>query len=267
MTSETENTQAAHTVRATAPEQPLGSASATAAAAVTAGVTATASGGGQGPVRLLADTLPDIRRTGVGTVLISEWDADGPARQQAMAEGAARALRAAPLPDGLVSQVYLTGTDGRTVLGFGQWEDGPAGPSPAAVEAGGARRYRYYRSLLPQGEQPEPGCVVAVSFETTGHEAARQLVDGLLDMMGGVQPGSDETARTGSGGISSNFHISEDGTRVFNYSEWTDEAAHQRMVESSLQQGGAVLSLVASIPGVTSLGFKRYVTPRGLVRR
>ncbi|MEV5594824.1 hypothetical protein [Streptomyces sp. NPDC052496] len=218
-------------------------------------------------VRFLVDALPDTRRAGVGTVLISEWDAGSPERQQAMAEGAARALRAAPLPDGLVSQVYLTGTDGRTVLGFGQWEDGQAGPPQTAVEPDGARRYRYYRSLLPQGEQPEPGCVVAVSFETTGHEAARQLVDGLLDLMGGVQPGSAETSRTGSGGISSNFHISEDGTRVFNYSEWTDEAAHQHMIDTSLQQGSAVLNLIAGIPGVTPLGFKRYVTPRGVVRR
>ncbi|GCD36780.1 antibiotic biosynthesis monooxygenase [Streptomyces chrestomyceticus JCM 4735] len=229
----------------------------------------TAPGGVPAPDGFRADTLPDIRRAGVGTVLISEWDAGTPERQQAMAEGAALALRAAPLPDGLVSQVYLTGTDGRTVLGFGQWadgEDGRAGASRAVVEAGGARRYRYYRSLLPEGEQPEPGCVVAVSFGTTGHEAARQLVDGLLDLLGEMQPGSAETSRTGSGGISSNFHISEDGTRVFNYSEWTDEAAHQRTVETSLQQGGAVMNLIASIPGVTPLGFKRYVTPRGLVR-
>ncbi|WP_050501948.1 antibiotic biosynthesis monooxygenase [Streptomyces monomycini] len=227
----------------------------------------TAPGGTPDPDAFRVDTFPDIRRAGVGTVLISEWDAENPERQQAMAEGAARALRAAPLPDGLVSQVYLTGTDGRTVLGFGQWEEGRAGASQQAVEAGGARRYRYYRSLLPQGEQPEPGCVVAVSFETTGHEAAQQLVDGLLDLLGEVQPGSAETSRTGSGGISSNFHISEDGTRVFNYSEWTDEAAHQRTVETSLQQGGAVMNLIAGIPGVTPLGFQRYVTPRGLVRR
>ncbi|MFH8345914.1 hypothetical protein [Streptomyces sp. NPDC018045] len=246
MTSETDTRQAAHTPTTAPSGTPAGF---------------------QDPDRFRADTLPDVRRAGVGTVLISEWDAGSPERQQAMAEGAARAVQSAPLPDGLVSQVFLTGTDGRTVLAFGQWEDGPAGAAQRAVGAGGARGYRYYRSLLPQGGQPEPGCVVTVSFETTGHEAARQLVDGLLDMMGGVQPGSAETSRTGSGGISSNFHISEGGTRVFNYSEWTDEAAHQRMVETSLQQGGAVMNLIESIPGVTPLGFKRYVTPRGLVRR
>ncbi|MFD7665170.1 hypothetical protein [Streptomyces sp. NPDC059788] len=227
---------------------------------------ATAPAGFQDPARFLADTLPAVRRPDVGPVLISEWDAEDTGKQQAMIEEAARALGAGPLPDGLVSQVFLAGTDGRTVLGFGQWEEGAAG-APLAGGEGGARRYRYYRSLLPQGEPPEPGCIVTVRFETTGHEAARQLVDGLVDMMNGAQPDDAVGSRTRSGGISSNFHISEDGTRVFNYSEWTDEAAHQRMVETSLQRGGAVMRFVESVPGVTPLGFKRYVAPRGLVRR
>ncbi|MFH8403279.1 hypothetical protein ACH4FX_00695 [Streptomyces sp. NPDC018019] len=242
MTSETENQQLTH-----AP--------------------ATSPGGFQNPAGFLVDALPDVRRAGVGPVLISEWDAGGPERQQAMIEGAARAWEAAPLPAGLVSQVFLAGTDGRSVLGFGQWEEGAAGAPRRAVEEGGARRYRYYRSLLPQGEPPEPGCIVTVSFGTTGHQAARQLVDGLVDMMNGRQPGAADGSRTTSGGISSNFHISEDGTRVFNYSEWTDEAAHQRMVETSLRKDGAVMRLIESVPGVTPLGFKRYVAPRGLVRR
>ncbi|WP_050508041.1 MULTISPECIES: antibiotic biosynthesis monooxygenase [Streptomyces] len=230
-------------------------------------VRTTVTGGFQDPARFLVDVLPEIRRPGVGPVLISEWDAEDTARQQAVIEGAARALGAAPLPDGLVSQVFLAGTDGRTVLGLGQWEEGAAGAPLRAVEEGGARPYRYYRSLLPQGEPPEPGCIVTVRFRTTGHEAARQLVDGLVDMMNGLQPGAADRSRTLSGGISSNFHISEDGTRVFNYSEWTDEAAHQRVVDTSLQQGGAVMRFIESVPGVTPLGFKRYVAPRGLVRR
>ncbi|MFI0261324.1 hypothetical protein ACH4OW_20070 [Streptomyces sp. NPDC017056] len=221
----------------------------------------------QATARFLEDALPDVRRAGVGTVLIGEWDAGSPERQQAMIDSAVRTWQETPLPDGPVSRVFLSGTDGRTVLGFAQWEAGAAGEPLRSAGAGGARPYRYYRSLLPQGEPPEPGCIVAVSFETTGHEAARQLVDGLVDMMGGTQPGSASASPDRSGGISSNFHISEDGTRVFNYSEWTDEAAHQRVVETSLQEGGAVMKLIASIPGVTPLGFKRYVAPRGLVRR
>ncbi|MET9293808.1 hypothetical protein [Streptomyces sp. NPDC003077] len=219
------------------------------------------------------DGLPEVRRPGVGRVLISEWDVGSPERQREVLAEGTRAWVRTPLPEGFVSRVFYAGTDGRTVLNYGQWTSDAAHEEfvrgegsglrarMAAVvgkEVSGPRVFRYYRSLLPQGERPQPGCIVTVRFETTGHEAARRLVDGLLEMMGGVQPGQ--------GSIASHFHISEDGTRVFNYSEWGDVASHERMVESSLRSDGAVMTFIQGLPGVTPLGFKRYVGHQGLVR-
>ncbi|WP_051823317.1 antibiotic biosynthesis monooxygenase [Streptomyces sp. NRRL S-1448] len=227
---------------------------------------------------LRTDVFPQVRRAGVGTVLISEWDAGSPEGQRAVLDGAARAWEGTPLPAGFVSRVLFAGTDGRSVLGYAQWTSDAAyeefvrggntglreriaGGAPATVGDGGdtgPTRYRLYRSLLPQGEPETPGCIVRVAFRTTGHDAARELVDGLLDLIGGVQPGE--------GGIGSHFHISEDGTRVVNYSEWTTAEAHERQIAGSLQRGGPVMSFLAGLAGVEPLGFRRYVGPRGLVR-
>ncbi|UZJ30791.1 antibiotic biosynthesis monooxygenase [Streptomyces endophytica] len=222
------------------------------------------------------DVFPQVRRAGAGAVLISEWDAGSPEGQRAVLDGVARAWEGTPLPAGFLSRVLFAGTDGRSVLDYAQWtseaaheefvrgaDTGPreriAGAPAATGEAGGSdTRYRLYRSLLPQGEPAAPGCVVRVAFRTTGHDAARELVDGLLDLIGGVQPGE--------GGIASHFHISEDGTRVVNYSEWTTAEAHERELAGGLRRGGPVMAFIAGLDGVEPLGFRRYVGPRGLVR-
>ncbi len=223
------------------------------------------------------DVFPQIRRPDAGTVLISEWDAGSPEGQRAVLDGVARAWEETPLPAGFLSRVLFAGTDGRSVLNYAQWtseaahrefvrnEDTGLGERVAAalravgdVGHSGPTHYRLYRSLLPQGEPGAPGCVVRVAFRTTGHDAARGLVDGLLDRLGGAQPGE--------GGIASHFHISEDGTRVVNYSEWTDPESHARQIGTGLRAGGPVMSFITSLPGVEPLGFRRYATPRGLVR-
>ncbi|MGW1376526.1 antibiotic biosynthesis monooxygenase [Streptomyces sp. NPDC002446] len=232
------------------------------------------SGGRDG---FLTDVFPKIRRPDAEAVLISEWDAGSPEGQRAVLDGVARAWAETPLPAGLLSRVLFAGTDGRSVLNYAQWTSDAAHREfvrgentglreriAAVLEAAGdvgnsgPTRYRLYRSMLRQGEPQTPGCVIRVAFRTTGHDAARELVDGLLDVLGGVQPGK--------GGIASHFHISEDGTRVVNYSEWTDPESHAREIGTNLQPGGPVMSFIASLPGVETLGFRRYVTPRGLVR-
>ncbi|REK89781.1 antibiotic biosynthesis monooxygenase [Streptomyces inhibens] len=225
----------------------------------------------------LVDVFPEIRRPDAGAVLISEWDAGSPEGQRAVLDGVARAWERTPLPAGLLSRVLFAGTDGRSVLHYAQWtsdaahrefvrtEDTGLRERIAAAPAGvgdvgnsGPTRFRLYRSMLPQGEPRTPGCVVRVAFRTTGHEAARELVDGLLDMLGERQGGQ--------GGIASHFHLSEDGTQVVNYSEWTDPESHEREVGAKLQRGGQVMAFIESLPGVEPLGFRRYVAPRGLVR-
>ncbi|MEU9119697.1 antibiotic biosynthesis monooxygenase [Streptomyces sp. NPDC048506] len=225
----------------------------------------------------LTDAFPDVRRPDVGTVLIREWDAGSPEGQRAVRDGLARAWEETPLPAGFLARVLFAGTDGRSVLDYAQWtsdaahrefvrseDTGPADRIAAAWKPvgdggdAGPTRYRLYRSLLPQGQPKAPGCIVRVAFRTTGHDAARELVDGLLDMVGGQQPGE--------GGIASHFHLSEDGTRIVNYSEWTDPESHAREFGARLQAGGPVMDFIESLPGVVPLGFRRYVNPRGLVR-
>lgn len=225
----------------------------------------------------LTDVFPEIRRPDAGAVLISEWDAGSPEGQRTVLDGVARAWAQTPLPAGFVSRMLFAGTDGRSVLNYGQWtsdeahrefvrsEDTGLSERIAAVleplgDVGnsGPTRYRLYRSMLRQGEPKAPGCVVRVAFRTTGRDAARELVDGLLDILGGVQPGE--------GGIASHFHISEDGTRVVNYSEWTDAESHAREIGVNLQPGGPIMDFITSLPGVEPLGFRRYETPRGLSR-
>ncbi|MEU9112009.1 antibiotic biosynthesis monooxygenase [Streptomyces sp. NPDC048483] len=225
----------------------------------------------------LTDVFPQVRRPDAGAVLISEWDAGSPEGRRAVVDGVARAWAETPLPAGFLSRVLFTGTDGTSVLNYAQWtsdtahrefvrtEDTGLRERIAAVLAGvgdvgntGPGRFRLYRSLPAEGVPGTPGCVVRVAFRTTGHEAARRLVDGLMDMFGGRQDGE--------GAFGSHFHISEDGRQVVNYSEWTSAEAHQRQVGSKLQDGGAVMGFLASLEGVEPLGFKRFVTPRGLVR-
>ncbi|WP_052229968.1 hypothetical protein [Streptomyces sp. CT34] len=196
-------------------------------------------------------------------------------------DGVARAWEETPLPDGFLSRVLFAGTDGRSVLNYAQWTSDSAhreflrteGTGLADRVAGvldrvgdadgfgdsGPGRFRLHGSLLlPEGEAPEPGCVVRVAFRTAGHGPARRLVDGLLEMFGGRQ--------SGDGGIASHFHISEDGTRVVNYSEWTDPQSHERVAGTQLQDGGAVMRFITGLEGVEPLGFRRYTAPRGLVR-
>ncbi|MFG2139314.1 antibiotic biosynthesis monooxygenase [Streptomyces sp. NPDC048650] len=229
------------------------------------------------PQAFLTDTFPEIRRPDAGAVLISEWDAGSPEGRRAVVEGVAGAWARTPLPAGLLSRVLFTGTDGSSVLNYAQWTSDAAHREFVRTEGTGLReriaavleggggvgnpgpgRFRLYRSLLPEGVPGTPGCVVRVAFGTSGHEAARRLVDGLMDMFDGRQGGE--------GAFGSHFHLSADGHRVVNYSEWTDAAAHQRQIDANLRNDGPVMGFIAGLEGVEPLGFKRFVEPRGLVR-
>ncbi|UQA94667.1 hypothetical protein [Streptomyces halobius] len=223
------------------------------------------------------DVFPEIRRPDAGAAVISEWDAGSPEGQRAVLDGVARAWGETPLPAGFLSRVLFAGTDGHSVLNYGQWTSDTARQEFLRAEGAGLSErmaavldgvegagdagptlFRLYRSLLPQGEPQVAGCVVRVAFRTTGHHAARELVDGLVEMMGGRQ--------IGEGGIASHFHLSDDGTRVVNYSEWTAPEAHEREVGSIVHGDGPVMRFIGGLAGVEPLGFRRYTAPRGLVR-
>jgi C-6 monooxygenase len=60
--------------------------------------------------------------------------------------------------------------------------------------------------------------VELVTFEVEDEQAQRRLLDGLLEQVEGW-------VRTIPGFVSANFHLSVDGTRIFNYAQWRSRAA------------------------------------------
>jgi len=224
--------------------------------------------------------LPDITRPDAGVVLAGEWGVGTPERQIAAAEAVVAAWERVPWPQGLLSYTLLVGTDGDTVLHYSQWTSEAAirefvqtarpqwvrGIDDAipGIERRGVVTYRLYRSGVRDGTPPVPGCIVAVTVEFDGPDAQRlrRWIDTVFDAL-------EAEAGPHPGGISGHFHVSTDGTRVLNYAEWTDEAAHREAVERSGQGtvgSGAKWQRVQSFPGVVSGGFKRYRPYRSLSR-
>ncbi|GGR88506.1 hypothetical protein GCM10010252_29180 [Streptomyces aureoverticillatus] len=229
---------------------------------------------------LVTDPLPDILRDDAGHVLMGEWDMGDSERQQAVIQGAFEAWRRHPLPDGLLSRVFLAGTDGRTVLNYSQWTSADAYRAfaqsdryqelardihaVAEVDRGDLGVHRLYRSMTAAAGTRcvTPGVVVRVAFDTDGEATARRLVDTIVDHYGGVQPPGDD-----GGGLASHFHIRQDGLRVVNYSEWASEEAHQRMFEGHIDvEDGGPMAVINEVPGVRVLGFRRFLPGLGLRR-
>ncbi|MFD4373183.1 antibiotic biosynthesis monooxygenase [Streptomyces sp. NPDC058527] len=189
------------------------------------------------------EARPDLYRPGVGQVLISTWSVGTPERQRAAVEAVRRAWEARPWPDPrLLSYTIYAGTDGDTLLHYSQWtgweayldfvethRDDRNGEIDAAVP--GIRRielHRYeppFRSAVLSGESAGavPGTLAAVEVEFDGADPERQRawVDAVVAALA-----DDEGHRPARGGIGAHFHLSGDGTRVFNHSEWVREQDH-----------------------------------------
>jgi hypothetical protein len=222
------------------------------------------------------DALPDTTRPDAGIALISQWTVHDRERQVAAAEAAIAGWKHVPWPRGLLSHTCFARSDGKTLLHYSQWEDDRAiaafvgSDRPAwmrfvdeaapGVQRDWAYASRLYRSMEPSNVLRQPGCIVVVSFETGGVEAQRNFVDALIDrveQMAGVHH---------PGAISSRFHLSSDGTRIFNYSEWTTAEAHAEMLQTRLTADSTLLRFIEGMPGVRPLGFERFVMLRSLAR-
>lgn len=219
--------------------------------------------------------LPDVRRLDSTLVLSTEWPVGTAERQQRAVDLAVAAWRRIPWPAGLLSITWFTSLDGEAVLTYSQWTGEDAadafargdGPTvfrdlPAAVPGVVLRpptRYRLYRSGVRE-DAPVPGCVVMVSIEFDGADAARQRrwVDLVFDALATTPPHP--------GGIAGHFHTSLDGTRVLNYAEWVDADAHRDALEGS----GRTLGVgpkwrdVQTFPGIVRSGFRRCTLARTL---
>lgn len=218
-----------------------------------------------------SNTLPDIIRPDVSTVLVSQWAVGTPERQRAAADAMITEWKRAPQPEGFISFNCLASTDGETLLNYtqwtgnGSWREFIRAARPALVRGiedavPGVRppepvEYQLYRSSFSHASQV-PGCIVIVSIETDGAELARQWVDTVIGALN-----ADPEPRPGW--ISAHFHVSADGTQVLNYAEWIDEQAHREALEDSAPLS-AEWRRVQNMPGVRHLGFKRYYLHRSV---
>lgn len=188
--------------------------------------------------------FPDVARPDARTVLIGPRFAGGPERQLELAQEALHGWEHEPWPDGLLSASCFLSTDGLTVLTYELWAD-------EAARAAETVAFRLYRSVIGDGEGDGgprvPGCIAIPSFDTDGSERQRAIVDSLVD---------GPLARPIPGLIAAHFHLSTDGTRVFNYAEWTDARSHEAAMSGAVLQASA--RLTQGLPGIRNIGCPRY---------
>ncbi|MFB4315196.1 hypothetical protein [Actinomadura sp. 21ATH] len=177
-----------------------------------------------------ANALPDIRRPGVGTVMSSEWTLRTPERQRRTAETLVDVWSAGGWPDGLQTYSFHLGTDGSTILHYSQWRDDRAyqeffrngrGPRVDRIDAAvpGIERhdlafYRLRRTFA--GDAGRPEIIVTEFIEAAGEDDARRRIDALSATRERTRP---------AGLITAGLHLSSDGRRILDYSEWSGEEA------------------------------------------
>ncbi|WP_413804457.1 hypothetical protein [Streptomyces sp. OE57] len=207
-----------------------------------------------------SETPPDVARADARTVVITvRYTGDG-ARQQAVADEAVAGREAGSWPAGLLSWSLFASTDGQVLMAYEQWADDAAldaalAATPpyvsgiAGTEPSAPARYRVHRSFVSRVERGPVGCVGTPVFDVDGPEGQRHFVDEVFSMTKEVPPMP--------GSLSAHFHLSADGTRVFNYAEWSTERAHIDAVEAA-DPTNVRGRITGEIPGVRPCGYRRW---------
>lgn len=93
----------------------------------------------------------------------------------------------------------------------------------------------------------EPNFVSILEYSVDGPEQQRQLADSLAEVV-------KEWVRFHPGFLSSRFHLSTDGTRVFNIIQWASEEAYRNFAEASDLKGriAAIEDAFNSVSGSVS---------------
>ncbi|MET9833355.1 hypothetical protein ABZ078_29545 [Streptomyces sp. NPDC006385] len=203
---------------------------------------------------------PEVTRADACTVVITVRHAGDAALQQVLAEAAANGREQGPWPGGLLSWSLFASTDGQALMAYEQWADDAsldaalASPAPyvpgiVGTEPSAPVRYRLHRSHVSVAGHAEAGCVVTPVFDVDGPERQRHFIDEVFTMTKDVPPMP--------GSIAAHFHTSADGTRVFNYAEWTGEQAHIDAVTADNPQ--RIRSrITGEIEGVRPCGYRRW---------
>ena len=227
---------------------------------------------------LTVHTHPDLARPDAGLVVVTEFEVGGADQQQALFAASRAAWDVLPWPETLLSIAWLASTDGQRALAYVQWRDDSEFESygrthrprlaahfkdafPALVPAPPVFYRRYRSGTRPDAS--EPGCIVIVSVEFDGADAARQRawIDAVFDAI-------ESDAAPPAGGLGGHFHVSVDGTRVLNYAEWVDEASHRAALERSgigAIGSGPKWRAVQTFPGLKGSRVTRYRLDRRLV--
>lgn len=203
-------------------------------------------------MRAHQSVFPDVRRLDSGIALVSPLYVATPEQQGLEAMRAAAFFRENSLPPGFVSFSAFGSTDGETLLTYAQWtSDSAYRRYQANVEQSAHAnwadpiRFALYRSsVLDPGSRP--GVLVAPTFDVDGPDRQRTSIDALVD---------GPLSKPIPGLIASHFHTSLDGSRVLNWAEWVDEAAHKHFMQTSVP--GEFLNAI-TMPGVRGIGGKRY---------
>ncbi|MEY8041309.1 hypothetical protein [Saccharopolyspora cebuensis] len=209
-----------------------------------------------------ANVLPRVDRSDAGVVVVGSVYAGTPARQRTLAEATLADVERGPLPDGLLAVSCFRSGDGETVLAYAQWTDEAAhrayaatsGPEAGGVDLRSAVRYRLDRSTASGGGSP--GCLITATFDVDGPGRQRHITDALLEC----------SARLGGlpGAVSAHFHHSLDGSRVLNYAEWTDLAAHDAAVAAA--DLDELYRISTETPGVRPTRGRHYLLHAALAR-
>lgn len=192
-------------------------------------------------------SFPRVDHPDVTDVLVATQHAgDARAQRVFVAEAADQRLRD-PWPAALVAETWFASTDGEALLRYAQWAGEPEGWGV---------RYRRHLSMANADATERAGCLVTAVFDVDGPARQRFVADELVDSL----PDGDEHG----GALSTHFHLSTDGTRVFNYTEWTSEEDFRRV----LARGGhdSLYDLILNTPGVRPLRGRCYLPLRTLRR-
>lgn len=213
------------------------------------------------------ESPPDITRADADIAVITIRHTGGAARQKEIAEAAGSSRGHEAWPGGLLSWSLFASTDGQALMAYEQWggeqalDRALAMPTPYVPGIPGTEpsppvRYRLYRSHVIDAGQGAVGCIVTPVFDTDGPERQRHFVNDVFTITKDVTPMP--------GSIAAHFHTSTDGTRVFNYAEWSDEQAHiDALTADDPKQVRRRVS--REIPGVRPCGYHRWSLSTALV--